>query len=67
MQTVGDAAVSSEIAPQRLRDLEAGRATLGYGEALILARTYQLCGTCFAKHYRAAVARAGGYPDGEEE
>ncbi len=54
-----DAAVSTELREDRLRELESGFAPLGYGEGLVLAKTYLMCSTCFARHYRAAQARAG--------
>lgn len=54
-----DAAVSTELREERLRELEGGISQLGYGEGLVLAKTYLLCSTCFARHYRAAQARAG--------
>lgn len=64
--TVADAALSAELPQQRRRDLEAGRSALGFDEGLLLAKAYQLCTTCFIKHYRSAAAR-DGRPEGDIE
>jgi hypothetical protein len=55
--SVDDAAISSDLPILRVRALEAGAAELSYLEGLVLAKAYQLCPNCFAKHFRAAALR----------
>jgi hypothetical protein len=55
--SVDDAAVAADLSALRVRALEAGLTDLGYLEGLVLARSYQLCPNCFAKHFRAATVR----------
>ena len=43
----------------RLRDLEAGRTTLGYLEGIVMSKSYLLCPNCLARHFRSAVAHDG--------
>jgi hypothetical protein len=61
--SLADAAMAAELSAQRLRELESGTASLGYGEGMVLAKTYGLCPTCFARHFRAALARGGSLLD----
>ncbi|HLX33818.1 MAG TPA: helix-turn-helix transcriptional regulator [Candidatus Limnocylindrales bacterium] len=56
--SIDDAAVAMEATPGRIRALERGEATLEYLDGLALAKAYLLCPTCFAKHFRAAMARS---------
>jgi transcriptional regulator with XRE-family HTH domain len=48
-----DAAVAIEVPIQLIKELEAGRATLGYLEGLRLAKAYQLCPLCFRRAFEA--------------
>lgn len=54
-----DAALAIEITTRRLKDLETGRATLGYLEGLRLAKGYMLCPPCFRRTFEAALEREG--------
>jgi|GEM_PF-6520200 len=55
--SVDDASVAADMPAPRIRDLEAGRATLGYLEGILLAKAYFLCPNCFSRHFRTAAAR----------
>jgi hypothetical protein len=55
--SVLDTALALECRPKRIRDLEAGRSTLGYLEGLRLAKFLGLCPQCFRRHVEAAAAR----------
>ncbi len=54
-----DAAIAIEVPIRRVKDLEAGRETLGYLEGLRLAKAYLLCPTCFRRAFEAALDRQG--------
>jgi hypothetical protein len=55
--SVDDASVAADMSAPRIRELEAGRATLGYLEGILLAKAYFLCPNCFSRHFRTAAAR----------
>lgn len=54
-----DAALAIEVSLWRLKELETGRATLGYLEGLRLAKAYFLCPPCFRRAFEAALEREG--------
>lgn len=54
-----DAALALEVSIRRLKDLEAGLATLSYLEGLRLAKAYLLCPPCFRRAFEAALDREG--------
>jgi DNA-binding XRE family transcriptional regulator len=53
-----DAAIAAEVTTLRLRQLEAGAASLEYLEGIRLAKSYLLCPTCFKRHFEGALERA---------
>lgn len=54
-----DVALAMEVPIRRVKELEAGRATLGYLEGLRLAKAYLLCPPCFRRAFEAALERQG--------
>lgn len=65
--TVTDAAVEAGVTEDRIRSLEAGLLALGYGDGITLAKAYLLCPTCFARHFRGAIARDGVLEERSDE
>jgi hypothetical protein len=57
MKQPADAAIALEVSVGRVKELEAGRATLGYLEGLRLAKAYLLCPPCFRRSFEAAMER----------
>jgi transcriptional regulator with XRE-family HTH domain len=57
-----DAGIAIDVTIARLKDLESGRASLGYLEGLRLAKAYLLCPTCFRRTFEAALERDGLVP-----
>ena len=54
-----DLAMAIEAPLGRVRDLELGRADLGYLEGLRLAKAVGICPNCFRRQFEAADARDG--------
>src|SRR4051812_21559422 len=51
------AASAADCLPARIRDLESGRASLEYLEAMRLTKAYLLCPTCFRRLFDCALDR----------